>query len=182
MAGKSKVLMERRKTTAMDEKLVDKLELPLVDAFVIRQLLSWDCSQLWEIRIEPKRGGGTLHGRCYLPCNGSDGKPLRAKTGHYRISVAVKTTGGYPFSKDLEIGATQRDGKLVILKDRVTFGSYMEKVVFCVGHEMSHFLCHSKQIDKLDTEAQANRMGIAWLKAWREWLVDGMGSVVTAVA
>lgn len=141
-----------------------------VARFVEERLAEFDCSRvdwfkLGETRINP------YSGHCTYPKRVAPRS--RSFTHGYRIVASVHPASvRYPWTEDVRIGTIQRPdishGMFEWISERIEYADADEALVAVAGHEAFHFLRHSKQVPGQNTEAQANRFGLEWLKRWRE--------------
>jgi hypothetical protein len=156
-------------------KILDNLGVPTVVEFLQQKLEPFDTTKVWSIRLYSFKGVVHYNGRCCFP---QPSNRKSRKCAHYRLSAGVDLHLLWPHTasiatgtKDLEVKdprsgfAMQKTWAYVWTP--VTFENATEALVFVLGHEVFHFLRHSRQIDGRQTEPQANKYGLQWLEEWR---------------
>lgn len=153
-------------------EIIDKIGIPSVVEFIQAQLEPFDTTKLEWIRLNPlgKRGGAARYsGYCRFPKRLK--KHSRQFKHQYQISCSVNTKRVWPASLEIPVGTWQNDAHLYsygYIYHTEMFASVREPAAFVAGHELYHFLRHSRQIDGRNTEPSANRYGLEWLEAWRQ--------------
>lgn len=117
--------------------------------FLWRKLNHYDTRRLHRLRICDRsdvRGRNGFAGRCYYPVG------LR-----HSYWIACHIFGNhYPI--------LYRETKPNVC---CTLHSTDEVCIYVAGHELFHFLSHSGQVAKIDSEPNAIRYGLEWLKEYR---------------
>lgn len=154
-------------------RIIDKVEVPNVLAFVEDQLKDFDLRLVEWVKLLPLTGRNLWHGRCDYPVRVKKGSP-KFRTG-YRIRVSVTILEGmYPATAEIRTGTASFDlenGMTVwrYVYENDEFADVEELAVHGLGHEFFHMFRHSCQIEGQNTECQANRFGQFWLHEFREW-------------
>lgn len=133
-------------------------------AFLQEKLGHFDIGGLQYVHLYDRTGSTRQHGvwgRCAFP--------NRKKRLRYRIrcSVAIAPTE-FPYPAKWPIGSREIHGngwEWIWREDQ--FQRKEEAFIWIAGHEVFHWLRHSRQILGQNYETQANRYGFAWLDDWR---------------
>ncbi len=150
--------------------VIDKTDLPGVVSFIEKQLSLYDTSRLDWIKLLPLNNRTFFHGRCTYPKRVKKGS--RNFVHGYQLNCSFNVNSyKWPHSWDLavstwqkEIGGAKHWG---YNRELVQLTNPTEAGVFIAGHEIFHFLRHSKQIPGQNTQVQADKFGLDWLKLSR---------------
>lgn len=160
--------------TPKDPLIVDKIGLP--ESFlnwITVTLDGYDTSMVEWFKLLPRKK------QMY---NGRVDHPVRVKKGSrsfkrgYRIRNSVITDHNkFPYTHKLEIGTEswEDDDKMgywQYVYQQETFHNYLELLAFLCGHEIYHWLRHSKQIGGRNVETHANVFGLVMCHGWRKWI------------
>ena len=90
----------------------------------------------------------------------------------YRICCFIPEGTRFPRREEVPTGTKTlpsgaRRGGWRYTTQPVTFADEMELFAFLAGHEAFHFLQHSGQVDRRNTEPEANCYGLEWRYAWQ---------------
>lgn len=146
-----------------DYKVIDKVTMPHVIAFICHKLTNYNTNQLEWIKLLPLHAKEILHGCCTYPVR-SGPRANTFKSGYrLRASVNVEVPPPYEYEHWARIPSSDyRQGwysgaKLFLYED------LEECAVHTLAHECFHFLSHSKQVKYKNTEANANWWADQWL-------------------
>jgi hypothetical protein len=98
-------------------------------------------------------------------------------SGYYRwddrrMVVAVQPGMRYPFRAAYSVAYAGRGRRARLNRQPIWFEelfySAEDLLVFVMGHEMWHYLCHTRQRSG-DEETMANRNGFLWLREFKRW-------------
>jgi hypothetical protein len=98
-------------------------------------------------------------------------------SGYYRwddrrMVVAVQAGLRYPFKAAYSVASKGRGHRARLSTQQIwyeeLFDSADDLLVFVAGHEMWHYLCHTRQ-RKGDQETKANCHGFLWLSEFKRW-------------
>lgn len=150
-------------------RVIDKVGMPHVLAFVSERLDEFDTSALDWVKLLPLNQRALLHGACHFPWQPPPGSSRR---GHgYRIRASVNVEHAPPFSYvhwGRTPSATNRRG-WVSGEQEFRFADLEECAVHTLAHECFHFLADSGQVAERNTEANANWWADRWLSRFRDW-------------
>lgn len=146
-----------------DFKLIDKVSMPHVLAFIRHKLMDYDTSPIEWIKLLPLRKKAILHGCCTYPVRSEPG--ARSFKAGYRLRASVNVEAPPPF-------VYQHWGRIPSNNHKqgwysgprlFRFDDLEECAVHTLAHECFHFLSHSKQLKHKNTEANANWWAGQWL-------------------
>ncbi len=145
--------------------LIDKINLPTVCEFIEAKMSEFDTSRLDWLKLLPLTGRRRRHGMCTYPKRTAPRK--RSFVHQYRIRCSINTTLGWPVVEDVATDTWRHETNWGYEYSPVVYYTLEEMAAFLAGHEAFHFLRHSRQIEGRNTEPQANRYGITWLREYR---------------
>ena len=147
----------------IDFKIIDKVNMPHVIAFICGKLTDYDTSQLEWIKLLPLYAKEILHGCCTYPVAGRP-RDATLKSG-YRLcaSVNVEVPPPYLYEHWARISSNDHRQGWYSGAKLFRFEDLEECAVHTLAHECFHFLSHSKQVRYKNTEANANWWADQWL-------------------
>ena len=149
--------------TTFDLKIIDKVNMPHVMAFICRKLADYDTRQVEWIKLLPLHAKEILHGCCTYPVPSGTCTPTLKSGYRLRASVNVEVPPPYEYEHWARIiSSNYRQGWYSGAK-LFRFEDLEECAVHTLAHECFHFLSHSKQVEYKNTEANANWWADQWL-------------------
>ena len=146
-----------------DLKIIDKVNMPHVLAFICEKLADYDIRQLEWIKLLPLYKKEILHGACTYPVL-SEPCSNYLKSGYrIRASVNVEAAPPYEYEHWGRIPSNTHRQGWYSGAQIFRFNDLEECAVHTLAHECFHFLSHSKQVKYKNTEANANWWADKWL-------------------
>lgn len=147
-----------------------KVDLPDVVNFIRRKLNPFNVSMLTWVKILPLTKNSHLHGYCRYPKRVA--KYSRQFEHGYQIRCSININlDKWPYTTDIPYSTWQKEIDGVrhwgYNTTKVKFENPSEGLVFLAGHEIAHFLRHSKKIGGKNTQVQADVYGLKWLDEYR---------------
>ena len=146
-------------------------------------LAQYDTTLVEWFKLLPLKANHMYRGQCKYPVRVQKGS--RSFKSGYRIRNSIhKDVKKYPYTcTHIKKGTITHD----LLGDKYcnyyeyvyheeTFVDREELLAFICGHEMHHWLRHSKQIGGRNTEPAADQFGLHILQDWRLWKGYGSGN------
>lgn len=157
-------------TKEIKMEIINKADLPIAEKFILAQLSKYDTSQVDWFKLLPL-SVKPFHGYCKYPQR--EKKYSRKFLNGYQIRCSVNVNPScWPYGWDENVGTWQKKINGILhwgyKQKRIILMSSDEAAVFLAGHEVFHFLKHSRQIDGQNTQCQANKFGIEWLEEFRK--------------
>jgi len=154
-------------TAAKTFKVIDKVAMPHILAFIEDKLSGFDTSRLESIKLLPLKRKAILHGCCIYPCR----MRLRGKTVErgYRLRASVNIELAPPFVYHHWGRIPSNTRKQGWYSGAVTFrfNDLEECALHTLAHECFHFLSHSGQLRHKNTEANANWWADHWMQEYQ---------------
>lgn len=149
-------------------KVIDKVSMPHILAFVADRLSAFDTSKLESIKLLPLNRKAILHGCCIYPCR----MRMRGRIVDrgYRLRASVNTELAPPFVYQHWGRIPSNNHRQGWYSGPVTFQFHdlEECALHTLSHECFHFLSHSKQLKMKNTEANANWWADQWMQEYRQ--------------
>lgn len=148
---------------AIDFKIIDKVNMPHVMAFICQKLADYDTRLLEWVKLLPLYKKEILHGSCAYPV-ACGPRSHNLKSG-YRLRASVNVEAVPPFEYEHWARIPSNDYRQGWYSGAklFRFEDLEECAVHTLAHECFHFLSHSKQVKYKNTEANANWWADQWL-------------------
>ena len=146
-----------------DFKIIDKVKMPHVLAFICHKLADYDTSQIEWIKLLPLNKTEILHGCCTYPVTDSSCPEILKSGYRLRASVNVEAPPPYEYEHWGRIPSDNHRQGWYSGEQLFRFNDLEECAVHTLAHECFHFLSHSKQVKYKNTEANANWWADHWL-------------------
>lgn len=131
-------------------KINDEIGLSHLYHFIFNQLKRFDLDPIKQINIEHKEEyyseGIIYEGTCK--------RYEKNNINTYRIDAFINPNQEWP-------------QEITILKEPITL-TFDEAIIFVLGHELHHYLSSDGQIKAKDTETNANKYGLKWVRKYRK--------------
>ena len=151
-------------------KVIDKVNMPHVLAFICQKLAKYDTRQVEWIKLLPLYKNEILHGCCTYPVV-SEPRSNTLKSGYrIRASVNVEAAPPYEYEHWARIPSSDSHQGWYSGAQIFRFNDLEECAVHTLAHECFHFLSHSKQVKHKNTEANANWWADQWLIEFADFL------------
>ena len=147
-------------------KMIDKVGMPHVLAFIGEKLTGYDTSSVEWVKLLPLNKKAILHGCCTYPVRSGPGEQTLKSGYRLRASVNVEAVPPYTFEHWGRIPANNKQGwysGAMLFR----FDDLEECALHTLAHECFHFLSHSRQLRMKNTEANANWWADRWLAEFR---------------
>lgn len=148
-------------------KVVDRVGMPHVLAFICHKLADYDTSGVEWVKLLPLKKKAILHGCCTYPVRSAPQSHC-FKSG-YRLRASVNVEAAPPFVYEhwgrIPSSSARQGWYSGAMMFR--FEDLEECALHTLAHECFHFLSHSKQLGHKNTEANANWWADQWLAEFR---------------
>jgi len=146
-----------------DFKVIDKVAMPQVLAFICHKLADYDTTEMEWIKLLPLHDKAILHGCCTYP-EYEDSQARTIKSGYrLRASVNVEAPPPYFYEHWARIPSSDHRQGWYSGAKLFRFEDLEACALHTLAHECFHFLSHSKQVKHKNTEANANWWADLWL-------------------
>lgn len=153
---------------AFNLRIIDKVSMPHVLAFITRQLAQFDTRQLEWIKLLPLNRKAILHGCCTYPGRMKLRGKIVERGYRLRASVNVDLAPPFLFQHWGRIPSNNHRQGWYSGEQTFVFQDLEECAVHTLAHECFHFLSHSRQLAHKNTEANANWWADQWTGEFRE--------------
>lgn len=152
----------------MEFRVIDKVGMPHVLAFVMTKLGGFDHSLVEWIKLLPLNRKQVMHGCCAYPVyvRGDDAKNV-VKGYRIRASVNVEVAPPIVFQHWARVPSARHRQGWYSGAHTFVFDDLEDCAVHTLAHECFHFLSHSRQVTHKNTEANANWWADQWLTEFR---------------
>lgn len=157
-------------TAPVTYRIIDKVGMPHVLAFIAERLTDYDTSALDWVKLLPLNKRALLHGACHFPWADDPVRPRRRHGYRIRASVNVEREPPFAYVHWGRTPSTTNARGWVSGEQEFRFADLEECAVHTLAHECFHFLSDSRQVGERNTEANANWWADGWLQAFRQAL------------
>lgn len=152
-------------------EIIDKAMVEELTSWVRQELNHWNTANLDWVKLLPLKKNNRFHGHCTYPKRTAPRK--RSFVHGYQIRCSLNTRPEkYPYVFEANVGTWQKKTGSTTLwgynTERVKLDDPAECGIFLFGHELFHFIRHSRQTEGRNTQVQADRYGVEMLKRFRK--------------